>query len=708
MKNRHRFKKISILASAILACALVSLSFGSTWKEVIEDFNNNANNWYTNNSEELSCVIADSKYKISDKDGAEIVLHRPFYLDIRKDFQLEYRLVNISTETGVCGVVWGMHGTDNYNEVLLSSGGYYAICNHIAGSEDYLKEWERGPVNTGPGDTNVVRIEKRGSLLTYYLNGLSIDEIGFGDIKVIGVDYGFKCVGRINFSADRLKLSGSFRTWKIVANSSRGYIKENLGDRINTSEDELCPIVSPDGKTLYFVREAVVDAEEKIYDQDIWFTTMDSNGQWREAENIGPPLNNDEANFVISVGADNNTLVVGNTYVEDGSPGAESGLSAAQKTTNGWSVPAPIAIDDFYNINKYVSFTLSQDGRYLAYSVERYDGYGDQDIYVSFLEGENHYTAPLNLGPVINTHSSEITPFLAADNATLYFSSYALPGYGSSDIFVSRRLDDTWTNWSEPENMGPEINSEYFDAYFSIPASGENAYMVSDEDSFGFSDIVRVKVPKAAKPRPVVLIRGRVLNQKNKEPLSAEIKYTDLTNNIEVGKAISDPADGKYSIVLQSGRDYSFRAEKTNYYAVNENLDVSVLTQYAEVERNLFLVPIETGQTIRLNNIFFALNKAELLSSSRAELDRLVEFLKKNRDINIEIAGHTDDSGDDAYNLQLSIKRAENVKEYLVSGGVDKSRLITRGYGKSKPILANDSEESRARNRRVEFTILKK
>jgi outer membrane protein OmpA-like peptidoglycan-associated protein len=290
----------------------------------------------------------------------------------------------------------------------------------------------------------------------------------------------------------------------------------------------------------------------------------------------------------------------------------------------------------------------------------------------------------------------------------LYFSSKGHPGYGSNDMYVSTRLDDSWTNWSEPLNLGSSINTVGWDAYFSVPANGEYAYFVSYTNSIGKGDVFRQKLPTSAKPAPVVLISGRVLHEKTKQPLRAKIIYENLSDGTIVGEAYSDSITGEFKIILPAGKKYGIGANKNGFFSVSENIDLTKLNEYQEIKKDLLMVPIEVGSVARLNNIFFDLNKSTLTSDSYNELKKLIKVLNTYPNMKIEIGGHTDNVGSETYNLDLSNKRAKSVYDYLISKGVSSSRLTYKGYGKSKLILNGDSEEANQINRRVEFLILQK
>ncbi len=277
---------------------------------------------------------------------------------------------------------------------------------------------------------------------------------------------------------------------------------ENLGPLVNSTFDELSPIVSPDGKTLFITRYP----DNNNGKNNIWFSTLQKDGSWSKAQNIGVPLNVvGSSTSVESITPDGNTILLSNLYrYFDGSV-TGGGCSISWRQRGGWAFPKGQTIEKFENNNQYVSYYLSNSGKYLLMAIEKKKGYGEKDIYVSFKESENTWSKPLNLGNVVNTKGDEFGQFLAADDKTLYFVSDGHPGYGDADIWMTRRLDETWENWSKPVNLGDKINTPKFDAYFSIDAAGEYAYFSSSNNSYGKSDIFRIKMPQEAKPEPVVL-----------------------------------------------------------------------------------------------------------------------------------------------------------------------------------------------------------
>ncbi|SDL08514.1 Outer membrane protein OmpA [Catalinimonas alkaloidigena] len=472
---------------------------------------------------------------------------------------------------------------------------------------------------------------------------------------------------------------------------------EHLGDHINSGVEELLPVISPDGATLYFVRQ------EKGKNQEIWKSNY-KNGTFEKSEYAPAPLNTAANNAVLSVTPDGQSLLLLNRYKEDGT--TENGISISRKQADGWGFPQPVEIDDYYNDSKYGEYSLANSGDVIIMTVQRKDGVAGKDMYYSLKQENGHWSAPVNLGPVVNTADDESSPFLASDNRTLYYATSGLPGYGSKDMFMTRRLGDGWAEWSEPVNLGPSINSAAWNAYYTITADGAYAYYVSYDVKENGADIFRAPLPQALRPQPIVLVSGVVSDQKTGLPLATDISYYSLQDGQEMGRAASDPQTGAYSIVLPAEDSYGFSAQEEGYLSVYQNLDLRNISQYTEKTVDLELVPIEKGAKITLRNIYFETDKYELRPESFVELNQLARILKTNPKISVEIAGHTDSQGADAYNQQLSKQRAAAVRAYLLKQGVTEANLQSIGYGETRPLVGNDTEAGRQQNRRVEFIVL--
>ena len=495
---------------------------------------------------------------------------------------------------------------------------------------------------------------------------------------------------------------------KILESAIVNVQPDRLSATVNSVYNELKPLVTPDGKTLLFSRQfhpGNTGGEEDP--EDIWFSQWDEEkGEWMEAVNMGGPLNTQGPNFISSITPDGNTVIItlGNRYTKNGK--MKAGVSVSTRTSEGWTKPVPFEIIKSVNTHEKSNYFLANNRKVLLMSVESDPTFGSRDLYVSFLMDDGRWTEPLNMGSDINTAMEEAAPFLAPDDKTLYFSSNGYTGYGKHDIYISRRLDETWTSWSEPENLGPQINSPEDDAFFNIPPTGEYGYFARNSADNN-SDIFRFELPKEHQPDAVVTVRGVVYNTKTRRPIQARIFYERLPDGEEIGTIESDPVTGEYQIILPSGNMYGYLAESEGFVAINANIDLKDTETYGELNKDLFLVPIEKGAVVRLNNIFFDFDKYELKVASFPELNRIVELMNKIEELKISVEGHTDNVGTDRYNIGLSERRAKAVVNYLVKEGVSTDRLHSKGWGKSKPIASNDDEiGGREFNRRVEFVIL--
>ncbi|MDQ6904914.1 MAG: OmpA family protein [Bacteroidota bacterium] len=489
---------------------------------------------------------------------------------------------------------------------------------------------------------------------------------------------------------------------------------ENIGPSINTQYAELRPTISADGNLLFFIRQNHpynTKVNSVPNSQDIWFSERDSAGKWSEAVHLGFPLNTSEYNAVFWISPDNNRILIRNAFIEGDYFG--NGVSMCTLTKYGnWSKPEMLKIKNYekYDRGNQYGATMANDGQtLLLYMSEVKDSYNN-DIYVCFLQPDGSWSEPKSLGKKINlSNYNEMTPYMASDGETLYFSSDRPGGIGNNDIWKSKRLDKTWQKWSDPVNMGSPINTPEWDAFFTLDAGGEYAYMTTGLDTYGATDIVKIKLLEKEKPNPVLLVSGNVYNSKTKLPLSASLLYETLPDGVEVGNAISNPVDGAFKIVLPYDKNYSIRATAEHYFAISENLNLDSLVKagYKEIHKDLYLVPIEVGQVIRLNNVFFDFDKWDLRPESFIELNRVVKLLAENPAIEIEMSAHTDSRGSDDYNFKLSDNRAKSVMKYIISKGIDPSRITANGYGETKPVATNETDEGRQLNRRVEFTILK-
>ncbi len=526
------------------------------------------------------------------------------------------------------------------------------------------------------------------------INLSTVSNTGWSQIDAIGIaNVAYESKLKQKFKAmgiDNFEIESSFSS-----------LKENLGEHINTSYSEIKPIISPDGETLFFSRmnyPGNVDGKED--EQDIYYSKL-RNGRWQPAKNIGSPLNNKFPNGVSSVSTDGNTLILINHY-DRWSNKKIDGVSISTKRIHGWSYPRQLDIEDYYNRSKYADFYLSNNGKHLLLAVDRTEGIGGQDLYVSHLISDNQWSKPLNLGHRINTERSEFAPFLASDDKTLYFASDGHGGHGSSDIFYVKRIDDTWKNWTKPINLGSGINTSGWDAYYSMPASGDYAYFVQGKGTISDpKNIFRIALPQEFKPEPMLLVKGKVLNAKTKEPVAAKI---DIAQNIEL-LTTSNPLTGQYSLILAPETNYQLNISAKGYKTEKNEVHLCCkIDGFRELEKNIYLTPLTS--LFHFENIYFEEGTVDILAKSQKTFEALLGTLKKYPTMKIKLLGHTDSRGSNQLKYDLSKSRSLKVKEYLITKGIEGNRILIKGFAGTKPATSNDFDISRKLNRRVEIEVL--
>lgn len=531
---------------------------------------------------------------------------------------------------------------------------------------------------------------------------------------------GYNAIDAIGVSASNLPISVLINLVPGLAQNAQA---DKLSTNVNSKYIEHSPIISPDGQHLYFSRRYHPDNVGGVDDvEDIWVSDLDpETGEWLPARNAGPPLNTEGPNFIssITVVDGKETLILGNRYGKKGR--MYSGVSMSTRDGDEFEKPESVEVANDYNYSPKVDYFLAPSGEVMVISSERDDSYGGRDLYVSFKDGKS-WTEPRNLGNEVNTAANDYSPFLGQDNKTLYYSTSGLSGYGGSDIYVTIRLDDTWERWSTPENLGSSVNSENDDQYFSIPSSGKHIYFsrgTVDDDTdiyrFKADDIfldkespLMASVNHLTTARPdeyFVKIKGRVLDEATDKLIAgAKVIIERLPDGIDMGEDTSDDK-GTFDLNVRGGARYGLLAKYPGYLSTDENFDFNKLTANDTMVVDLYLSKIEVGATIVLNNIFFDFDKSVLKTSSFPELNRLLEYLKSGEIKKVEISGHTDSVGDDAYNQNLSQRRASAVVAYLKENGISSDRMIAKGFGETKPKVPNDTKENRSKNRRVEFKI---
>lgn len=472
----------------------------------------------------------------------------------------------------------------------------------------------------------------------------------------------------------------------------------NLGIGVNTADDESMPSLTVDGRYLYFTRHFGTGA---FQDEDIFMSLHTSTG-FQQACSIGSSINTEE----YIEGAQN--VSPSGKYLFFTSVGRPDGLGSAdiymaRRVGDLWeranNIGAPINTPGYET-----QPCISADGKDLYYAGIRADGYGGTDIWVSHLNDNGTWGTPQNLGPNINTEYDEMRPFIHPDGQTLYFSSRGHEGMGNFDIFMSRRQPDG--SWGKAVNLGYPINTAGDELGIFVTADGSTAYYASErEGGKGQMDIYSFELPEQFRPHYVSYVKGSVYDKDDKGVIQANVQVYDLQTGKLYGTLSGDKMNGIFLSALPAGRNYAVEVLKDGYLPYTANVALKDAKEGAPFDVDIALSKIKVGASVVLNNIFFEPEKYELKDESASELGVIIKLMEKNPTLKIEIGGHTDNTGTAELNQKLSENRAKSVYNYLITHGVAADRLSYKGYAATKPVADNGTAEGKAKNRRTEFLV---
>lgn len=645
---------------------------------------------------------------------------------------------------GDCGCAWAPKLPDNNQEefVRVKFGRKMTIRrvfvseNHNAGSvckiyvydkynREHLVYSQEGPdatygrmkvidVKELPFETDELRLV----LNTEWLNGYNqIDAIGVSDSR------------SVNFTMPEINESDYFEFIGIAENVAT----------INSPGSDIAPILSDDGKRLYFTRKDHPRNIGDVMNDDIWYADI-KGVHVQTAINPGSPINNSNNNYVIGVSRQGKFLSLANMYQPDGS--SAMGVAQTWQYNNSWRFPMNLVTPGLITYNLYAEYYMNPDRSVLLVSLEKASGQGLKDIYVCFSGDQMQWSLPQSLGPVINTPGNEMAPSLSPDGKYLFFASDGMPGYGEQDIYVSERLDDTWTNWSTPANLGPLVNSDGFDAYFTYNDSSAYAYFTSTRDSYFNPDIYRIQIAMveeepeeefAEEPSATQTVTSTETEPVEPEPaVNVLPDGTLLTDDLLLFGTIYDAVSGypvdalllfelagydspvdsletlnrNYRKKITDNVRYKVVVLKEGYLYYEDQVEIAEMNEQKVKRVDFRITPARSGEKFRIDNLSFRANSYIIKSESWPDLNKLAAFLLKNPTLKVEIGGHTNGLCDDEFCNKLSLQRADAVKEYLVKKGVPPDSVETKGYGKTDPVASDDTPEGRNANQRVEVTIL--
>jgi len=501
---------------------------------------------------------------------------------------------------------------------------------------------------------------------------------------------------RIIKSAEYRKKSYQFATEYQTKFPLGDYVftPQNLGDNINTKLLEYFPSVTIDANTLVFTR--------RIGHED-FFVSEKKNGLWTKAEPLPGNLNTEENEGAQTISQDGKMLIFTGCNMQDGQGSCD--LYFSYLTKNGWG--ERINLGRIINTEYWESQpSLSPDKRALYFAARDPSGFGGSDLFVSYLQPNGSWGTPKNMGPEINTSADESCPFIHADNQTFYFTSSGHQGYGGTDLFFLRKQPDG--SWSKPQNLGYPVNTIDDEGSLVIASDGKTAYYASDgADSRGGLDIYSFELPVPDRPSKTLWVKGNVFDQKTKLGLPSAVELINLST-AQINSKVQTDEEGNYLITLPVGNDYVFNVNRKGYLFYSGSFSLKQHSTDTIYTINIPLIPIEVNASIVLQNIFFDTKQSELKPESMIELDKVIQLLKDNPTIKIEIGGYTDNVGKPADNLVLSNSRAKSVIHYFLYKGIPIDRLTSKGFGETKPLADNKTEEGRAKNRRTELKVLSK
>lgn len=474
---------------------------------------------------------------------------------------------------------------------------------------------------------------------------------------------------------------------------------------VNTTADEYLPIISPDNEIILFTRKYMKQADKfsaftggKLVEE---FTlSRKSEGVFDRGKALPPPFNSGLNEGGASLTIDNKQMYLTICNIKGGMGSCD--LWTTSYKNDKWQMMQNLGSS--VNDSMWQSqASVSSDGKTVYYSSDMPGGFGGKDIYKIVKDEKGYFGEPINLGAAINTSGDEKSPFIHVDNKTLYFCSNGHLGLGGFDIFYART--DSNRAWGKPVNIGSPINSDKDDLGFFVSTDGKKGYFASNKmQGVGGWDIYSFDLYSAARPQKVILMKGKIQDDKGNAVHDATMELKDLKTN-DIYKVDID-SNGEYVFAHALDNDQMVLVKKEGYFYSSQTIKTNDAKMEGVQKLNFNIEEVQQGKSYKIKNLFFENNSSLLNEDAKLELINLVVFMQGTPDISIEIAGHTDNVGNDQSNIELSAQRAKAVYTFLIENGIESSRLRYKGYGKNKPIADNTTETGRAANRRTEITIL--
>jgi outer membrane protein OmpA-like peptidoglycan-associated protein/tetratricopeptide (TPR) repeat protein len=487
---------------------------------------------------------------------------------------------------------------------------------------------------------------------------------------------------------------------------------------VSTKADEFLPYFSPDAQHVFYTRRYKHNSKNSYttsYFEEFTYSDLISLSDtfaeiYTQGQKMPFPFNDGRNQGAVSLTIDNNQLYI--TICEftriNNEPYKNCDIYVANKINGNWTELINLG-DSINGKNTWEGQpSISADGKTLYFASARENGFGGIDLYRSTINNEGKWTKAENLGSTLNTAKDDKSPFLHTDNHTLYFSSNGRLGMGGFDIYLSRLNNEGI--WSEPLNIGYPINTMEDDLGFIVNTNGEKAYFSSNKlKGAGGWDIYSFELYKEAQPKKVLFVKGHLFDEKGELIVDADVELKSIQTS-KITEGIVDKMTGKYAVAVSvlKNEEFIMTVKKKDYAFTSEYIDPHEEEYEDPADVDFEVKKIEEGVKVELNNIYFAFNSDTIDNRSKIVLDNFREYLFENESLKIRIDGHTDDIDTKEFNMDLSIRRAKAVQDYLISSGIQRNRISFKGFGETVPVSDNISNEGRALNRRTEFVIIEK
>ncbi|MFT4660139.1 MAG: outer membrane protein OmpA-like peptidoglycan-associated protein [Patiriisocius sp.] len=510
--------------------------------------------------------------------------------------------------------------------------------------------------------------------------------------------------------------------FKIAMNSGDIEITKSKVLGVSSSVDEYLPTLSLDNELMFYTRKfekkAKGDFVSKMVEEFSMSSRLGVNDEFDKGSSLPSPFNLGDNYGGATISIDNKEMYITICKpVKGGYNNCDIYFSRIEKYTNPKNGKQEQRWSEFKNLGPSVNTvdgwesqpSLNAEGDILyfatarATTIKNKSGVPGMDIYYSTKKGDGTWGEAESLGNDINSNGNEKSPFMHGDSKTLYFSSDSYAGIGKYDIYFSRLSEDG--TWSKPVNLGSPINTEDDEHGMIVSTDGKQAYYASNklEGAQGY-DIFTFPMPEVARPDKVVLLKGELKDENGKAVTDAKIELKYI-NSKKVEKIEVNEEGGYAKIINVEKEPVVMKVEKEGFAFQARVFSEELLDETPVVKSEIKIEKVVVGKPYRINDINYTTNSAEISKDSKLILNEFAEYLAKKKNLKITIQGHTDDVGDATSNQKLSTQRAAQVMAYLIERKVAPGRMNFQGFGPSNPIVKNDSEVNRAKNRRTEFVI---